>query len=91
MAVSTYASLEARLTVVEAKLAALEEQVAAMQANSSLPKRSLVQVIAGTFANDPSHAEAMKLGRQYRESLRPKPAKKRMKKPAKKAHSAKGG
>ena len=28
--------------------------------------------IAGRFANDPVYDEAMRLGRQYRESLRPK-------------------
>ena len=28
--------------------------------------------IRGSFANDPAFLEAMRLGRQYRESLRPK-------------------
>ena len=33
--------------------------------------------IAGTFANDPIYEEAMRLGREWRESFRPKPRKRR--------------
>jgi hypothetical protein len=33
--------------------------------------------ILGIFANDPAFEEAMRLGREYRESLRPKPSKRR--------------
>ena len=33
--------------------------------------------VAGTFEDDPYYAEAMRLGRKYRDSLRPKAAKKK--------------
>ncbi len=59
--------------MVKAKLAdrvtALEAEVARL-----LP---WWKQIAGTFANDPMHAEAMRLGREYRESFPPKPKKRR--------------
>ena len=35
--------------------------------------------IFGTFANDPDYEEAMRLGREYRESTKPKPRKKKKK------------
>ncbi|HEX4951353.1 MAG TPA: hypothetical protein VFZ34_32145 [Blastocatellia bacterium] len=66
MAVSKYALLEERLAVVEARLDAL-------QMPAARPKRPLVEVVLGTFANDPDFEKAMELGRKYRESLRPKP------------------
>lgn len=91
MAVSKYALLEARVTVLEAKVAALETRVAAIEANSLPPKRSFVDTIWGSFADDPDFDKAMELGRKYREAQRPKPAKKKAKKSAKKTHSAKGG
>ena len=39
--------------------------------------------IAGTFANDSIYEEAMRLGREYRESFRPKPRKKKKGQPKK--------
>lgn len=58
------AKLETRVTTLERELASLKEQVASQK----LPwwKANL-----GQFANDPIYDEAMKLGRAYRESLRP--------------------
>jgi hypothetical protein len=41
--------------------------------------------IYGAFANDPDFEEAMRLGREYRESLRPKARRKRIRKTAKNA------
>ena len=58
------AKMETRVTTLERELASLKEQVASQK----LPwwKANL-----GQFANDPIYDEAMKLGRAYRESLRP--------------------
>jgi hypothetical protein len=51
----------------------LEHRVAALEADMARLKVSKPwwEQIAGTFANDPVYLEAMRLGRQYRESLRP--------------------
>ena len=60
----------------------LEDRVAALEAELAQVKRELAgekdkdawKVVIGSFANDPAYDKAMKLGRQYRESLRPKPS-----------------
>lgn len=63
---------------LEARVAALETEVARLRAKleekESAPAPWWKQ-IAGTFEGDPYYAEAMRLGRRYRESLRPKPRK----------------
>ncbi len=63
---------------IELRVAALEAEV--MQLRHLLeavikPARPWWQEIYGTFANDSLYEEAMRLGREYRESLRPKRAK----------------
>lgn len=61
---------------LEARVAALEPEVSRLKGlveKSAEPDDSWVSKIAGTFANDPIFEEAMRLGREYRESLRPKP------------------
>ncbi len=58
---------------LEQRVAALEEEVAQLKAGS----KKDWQRIVGTFANDPIYAEAMRLGRQWRESQRPHGSKKR--------------
>ncbi len=61
----------------------LEERVATMERELALIKQSLkpetlsqpipwLESIFGTFANSEAHEEATRLGREYRESLRPK-------------------
>lgn len=58
---------------LEERVAALEAEVAAIKAhgeNSSLP---WWKEIWGTFKNDPVYDEAMRLGREYHESLRELP------------------
>jgi hypothetical protein len=60
----------------------LEERVAALEAEVAELKQSVVgtretpkpwwEKIWGTFKDDPEYEEAMRLGREYRESLRPK-------------------
>jgi hypothetical protein len=60
-------SLEARVAALEVEVTRLKQEL-----QDQKDQHSWKQVI-GTFANDPIYEEAMKLGRQYRESLRPKP------------------
>jgi hypothetical protein len=63
----TVAELEARLTALEKTVEKLKERVDKGQ-DSSQPWW-IAQ--AGTFANDPVYDEIVRLGREYRESLRP--------------------
>jgi hypothetical protein len=70
----TIAELEKRLTTVERELAELKSRV-------KIPTDSpnhWVEEIAGTFSDPESRAifdEAMRLGREWRNSQRPKPRK----------------
>ena len=68
-------NLEQRLEALEAEVASLKKQNGTKQAND----RPWWEKIYGTFANDPMYEEAMRLGRKYRESTRPKPRKKKKK------------
>ncbi len=71
-------SLKDRVAALEAEVQRLKVIVeSAPQADN----RPWWDKIAGTFANDPAFEEAMRLGREYRESLRPKPRKRRKKQP----------
>ena len=58
--------IEERMAALEAEVERLKGQLG-HQLNSGQP---WWEVIAGTFADDPIYAEAMRLGREYRESLR---------------------
>jgi hypothetical protein len=61
-------SIETRLTELEAEVARLRGKIE----SSDLAGRRWWEQIAGTFAQDPIYEEAMRLGREYRESLRPR-------------------
>ena len=68
---------------LEDRVAALEADVAHLKGKLEQPANSAVpwwERIAGAFENDPAFQEAMRLGRAYRESLRPKPRKRRRRK-----------
>jgi hypothetical protein len=64
----TAVELESRLAILEAKVERLQRELAAVVPDA----RPWWQQIVGTFADDPAFEEAMRLGREYRESLRPK-------------------
>jgi hypothetical protein len=58
---------------LEKRVAALEEELAALRRTIEgvAPAKPWWERIAGTFEHDPVYEQAMKLGRKYRESLRP--------------------
>lgn len=65
---------------IEDRVAMLESEVARLRGRMESAERfgkPWWQQIAGTFTNDPIYEEAMRLGREYRASLRPKQPKRR--------------
>jgi hypothetical protein len=69
-------NLEQRVTALEAEVLRLKQIVEPQE------PASWVDLWTGAFLNDPLFEKAMEYGRKYRESLRPKPRKKRKKKNA---------
>jgi hypothetical protein len=63
--------LEMRVAALEAEMDLVKQRLEAEAA----PAKPWWQEIYGTFADDPLYEEAMRLGREFRESLRPRPAK----------------
>jgi hypothetical protein len=61
-------SLEERVAKLEEEMARLKRERAA----ATEPAKPWWEEIRGIFKDDPHYAEAMRLGREYRESLRPK-------------------
>ncbi|HKI33702.1 MAG TPA: hypothetical protein VKA46_17745 [Gemmataceae bacterium] len=61
---------------IEDRVAALEAEIAQLKVkiDGADPWK---EVVWGAFADDPAFEEAMRLGREYRESLRRKPRKAR--------------
>jgi hypothetical protein len=86
MAVPKMKLLESRLATLENEVAKLKESVAKPVADE-LP---WWEKHWGIFDNDPDYEKAMELGRKYRESLRPKPVKKRARKKTVKAQAKNG-
>jgi hypothetical protein len=84
MAMSKIAILESRIVALEAKVAQLNPHPT-NEANGAMGDE-WVEKIYGAFADDPDYDKAMELGRQYRESLHPKP---RARKAAKAAQKSK--
>jgi hypothetical protein len=71
------------LQALEARIAALENEVARLREMIDEKEKDKApgwKRIVGTFEGDPYYAEAMRLGREYRESTRPKLRKRRKKK-----------
>ncbi len=67
---------------IEERVAALEAEIVRLKKRlerGPITHRPWWKGIAGGFANDPIFVEAMKLGQQYRRSLRPKPGRPRRK------------
>jgi hypothetical protein len=67
---------------IEDRVAALEAEMARMKAQLEkvVPaQRDWLDEVYGAFEGDPIFEEAMRLGREYRESLRPKPRSKQSK------------
>jgi hypothetical protein len=60
-------TLEERVAALEAEVARLKR----IQAESVKPDQPWWQEIRGRFKDDPAYEEAMRYGREYRESLRP--------------------
>ena len=58
-------SLEERVAVLEAEVARLKQERGAAVG----PSKPWWEEIRGTFKDDPHYVEAMRLGREYRESL----------------------
>jgi hypothetical protein len=71
--------MSSTLEKLEARVAALEKEI--KQIRSQLPEaaeqRHWWHGDAGRFENDPVFDEIVRLGREYRDSLRPGPRKKR--------------
>jgi hypothetical protein len=64
---SSTSSLEQRVAALEAEVTKLKRQMEALQTTQPWWEQ-----IAGTLQHDPMYEEAMRLGRQYRQSLRPR-------------------
>jgi hypothetical protein len=60
-------SLEERVAALEAEMTSLKDRILDQEV-----KKTGWQAMVGAFLNDPYFEKAMKYGRQYRESLRPK-------------------
>jgi hypothetical protein len=63
----TLAELEQKVARLEAELQQVKAEIA--KPNKADPKRVLAH--AGRFKNDPGFDEVARLGREYRDSLRP--------------------
>jgi hypothetical protein len=74
MMASSRSELEQRVTDLEAEVSNLKRKLDALDTFQPWWEQ-----IVGTFEDDPIYDEAMKLGRHYRQSLRPKVSTRRQK------------
>lgn len=74
-------SLEDRVAALETEIARLRDRIL----DQGIPKTGW-RAMVGAFLNDPYFEKAMKYGRQYRESQRPKKKKKEQSKNRGKSH-----
>ena len=74
------AEIELRVAALEAEMARVKEQLE----KSAPAQGDWLDEIFGVFDHDPIYEEAMRLGREYRESLRPKAVRKPARKAARK-------
>lgn len=84
MAKATKITVEQRLAALEAEVALLKEQLT----RTEKPAEDWLDTVYGAFADDPSFEEATRLGREWRESFRPKPRKKGKKTHARSGHGS---
>ena len=61
------------LSALEKRVAALEQELAALRRTIDIagPAKPWWERLAGTFEHDPVYERAMRLGREYRDSLKP--------------------
>ena len=64
---SATSQLEQRVATLEEEMIRLKNKIEAMHTT-----KPWWEQIAGTFQNDPMYEKAMQLGRQYRQTLRPR-------------------
>jgi hypothetical protein len=62
---------------LKARIESLEQELAKLKSKVERQSEPWWEQIAGSFANDPLHEQAMRLGREYRESLRPNTSRRR--------------
>ncbi len=67
----------AKQNLIEMRLSALEAEMARLKSQLTKPGEDWLDKTCGVFANDPGFDEMVELGRKYRESLRPKPSRKK--------------
>jgi hypothetical protein len=69
---------------LEQRVSALEAEIARLKIGRQTDRSGHVWLdkVFGSFANDPDYLEAMRLGRQYREEVKPKPKNRKKRKNA---------
>lgn len=72
-----------KLALLESRVTTLETEVTQLKMQRGAPVEDWVDQIYGLFADYPDFDEVVRLGREYRESLRPKTVKKKGVKTAK--------
>ena len=74
------AELEKEVVTLADEIAQIKEQQESAAAKNGVQGDDWIDKIYGLFADYPDFDQVVELGRKYRESLRPKPAKRQIKK-----------